>query len=59
VTLERDSIADSQARKLLAKPFCFGRICRFLETVSEFKRRYSPLFVRHDRIRSLKRRRLA
>ena len=49
--LKADSTAESHAREFPAKSFCFGRICRLLETVSEFKESCSPLFIRHDRIR--------
>src|SRR5579863_10032575 len=49
--LKGDSTAESHAREFLAKPFCFGRIRGFLETVSECKERCPPLFIRHDRIR--------
>jgi hypothetical protein len=51
LTLKGDSTAESHAREFLAKSFCFGRICRLLETISEFKERCSPLFIRGDRIR--------
>jgi hypothetical protein len=51
LTLKGDSTAESHARKFLAKSFCFGRMFRFLETVSEFEERCSPLFIGHDRIR--------
>jgi hypothetical protein len=51
LTLMGDSTAEGHAREFLAKTSCFGRICGFLETVSEFKERCSPLFIRHDRVR--------
>src|SRR5579859_1201905 len=49
--LKGDSTGESHAREFLAKPFCFGRMFRFLETVSEVKKRWLPLFIRGDRIR--------
>jgi hypothetical protein len=50
LTLKGDSTAKSHPREFPAKPFCFGRMARFLETVSELKERCSPLFIRGDRI---------
>jgi hypothetical protein len=45
------SAAESHPRELLAKAFCFVRICWFLKTICQLKEGCSPLFICHDRIR--------